>query len=133
MESFSLRVEGDGGTIQGVFALVAIRDVTVSPPTRNFGDVEVGTQAAPRVITVTNVGDRNALVAQVVLRGVDRAQYVLNANNCNGVTLRPGASCTFAPAFSPNAGGLQRAIAVVLTPAAPGGHLRAPLRGTGAP
>ena len=62
--------------------------------------------------------------------GADAGQFTKSADNCNGQTLAPGASCTVDAAFAPTAVGAKAAS--LQASACPGGTARRRLRGTGA-
>lgn len=130
--SYVLQVEGPDGTVAGPLAGVAAEPgIKVDPLRRNFGNVAVGTVAAPRPVTVSNDGDRSYRITLVGIFGVNRGQYSLVDDGCSGVNLAPGASCTVTFRFEPSAAGTQRALLVVRSNDPANGEYRVQLRGEG--
>jgi hypothetical protein len=88
---------------------IALRGVGVNPKFRispsslEFGEVTVGTTAPAQSVTITNINQ-----IPVTMSGAGGAPPTGRFGGgqvCQGLTLAPGASCTMAFAFSPNATG----------------------------
>ena len=91
-QPFSIPLAGRG--LPPVFQL--------TPAGADFGEVEVGTTSAQRVVDVTNVG-----IAQVVMSGAGGAPGgdFNGSQNCQGRTLAPGESCQMTFSYSPTSTG----------------------------
>jgi hypothetical protein len=71
----------------------------VSPPSGNFGDVQVG-QTVTKRFTVTNCGHADLVIDHLEQDGGQGA-FSIKANLCEGATIPPGGSCTFDVDFAP--------------------------------
>ena len=93
-----------------------------------FGTHATGTTSPAQTFTVTNTG---GVPAGRSHRGGRRrpGQFTKSADNCNGQTLAPGASCTVDGAFAPTSVGAKAAS--LEASATPGGTASAALTGTG--
>ena len=129
--NLTLRVTGPDGTVEGPVTLIPGADVNVNALQRQFGDVAVGSTAAPRNILVTNDGTAALRVANVLIRGAGRSQFQILSNGCRGVTLQAGQRCAVSITFAPTAAGAARALAVVNSSDASKRQIRIQLRGTG--
>ena len=74
-----------------------IRRFLISPTSIDFGDVPIGTTGAPHTVTVTNMG----FDAVVMAGAVGAGGVFVATQNCQGITLAPGASCQMSFAFRP--------------------------------
>ena len=89
-QSFTISLAGNG-----------IRRFLISPTSIDFGDVPIGTTGAPHAVAVTNMGfDAAVMTGTIVVAGPFGV-----TQNCQGVTLAPGASCQMSFAFKPTAVG----------------------------
>ncbi len=132
----TLRVSGTPGgdataTLTG--AGLAVGALTISPTSHPFGIITVGATSAAQTFTVQNTGGSATGNIATALAGVDPDQFaiVTSSNQCQGVSLPAGDSCTIAVEFSPNAGGDFSANLTVS--ATPGNTAQAGLTGTGIP
>jgi hypothetical protein len=91
-QSYSIELEGEG----------VGPEFLITPIGLDFGEVQVGTTSADQVVSVTNVGS-----SPVVMSGAGGAPGgpFSGFQNCQGVTLDPGASCQVTFRFSPTAPG----------------------------
>ncbi|MBA3464837.1 MAG: choice-of-anchor D domain-containing protein, partial [Deltaproteobacteria bacterium] len=103
--------------------------LAISPPSRGFGSVTVGSMSPAQTFTVTNLGGQVSGVPAATLTGAGAAQFATAGNTCTA-TLAPGASCTVQVRFAPTASGAASA-ALSIT-ATPGGTVTAALAGDGA-
>ena len=71
----------------------------ITPIAFDFGNVGVGSTAPEQTVTVTNVSDS----AQTLSLAGGGAEAFGGVQNCEGVTLAPGASCQISYAFAPTA------------------------------
>lgn len=100
---------------------------------RNFGDVETGTSAPLRKVTLTNNGTRPLRIVAIQLRGADRSQFALPAkeDGCSEKRLAPGKACRFRVGFEPSTPGPRKALAVIKTNDPGASEIRVQLRGAG--
>jgi len=75
------------------------RPLTVSPASKNFGLLLVGSTSPAESFTVTNTGSVPMTFDSVGLTGMDASSFVLT-NGCAGV-LAPSSSCIIQAAFAP--------------------------------
>jgi hypothetical protein len=128
----SLDVVSDGGDPSS--ALRGIGDppfVTLSPATRDFGDVVTGSSSAAALFTIANTGTRAATLTVIDTTGPDAADFVPNTDDClvtHGGTLAPGDSCVVQVTFSPSQAGTESASLAV---ASSGGDPSSALSGRG--
>ncbi|TVP42131.1 MAG: choice-of-anchor D domain-containing protein [Gemmatimonadales bacterium] len=81
--------------------------ILVSPTGLDFSDVQVGTTSPTQAVSVTNVG-----AEPVVMSGAGGGAGVFGGSqDCQGLTLAPGASCSMFYAFTPGEAG----VAIVTT------------------
>ena len=73
----------------------------ISPATLAFGNQPVGTRSAVQVVTLSNTG--TAVLSGITPTLGNTTSYSLS-RTC-GVTLNPGATCTFSVSFAPNVAG----------------------------
>ena len=104
-------------------------NLTISPSPHDFGNVVNNTTSPTQTFTVTNNGGVPSGTIATLVAGTDPAQFTKSADNCNGQTLAPGASCTVNAAFAPTSSGAKSAS--LDASAAPGGTAGAALTGTG--
>jgi hypothetical protein len=71
----------------------------ISPTTLQFGSLAIGTQSPNQVVNVTNVSGASAVVAMA--GGGFSSGPFSDFQNCEGVTLAPGASCQITYFFTP--------------------------------
>jgi len=81
-------------------------DLTVSPASIDFGDIEVG-WTANQIITVSNTGDADLQINSISISG-DMQQ----TNDCPA-RLSPGANCSITTIFAPSAEGVAKSIVTV--------------------
>jgi hypothetical protein len=90
-------VSAGGGVVAIANASKTAPLFLVTPTALSFGYVPVGSTAAQQAVTVTNVSGRSQMMS-----GVGGGAGVFGgAQNCQGQTLAPGASCQMFYAFSP--------------------------------
>lgn len=84
--------------------------VTLSPSSKNFGSINVGSSSSPTTFTVTNNNSGTATSINPTTTGGNSGDFTIvnsGAGSCNaaGNSLANGASCTFTVTFSPTATG----------------------------
>lgn len=85
-------------TVQGT----GIFPVTVSPTSRSFGNVAIGTTSAPLAFTV-----RNYLTTSISLAITTNTPFAIASTSTCGTSLAASTTCTIAVTFAPTVTGLQ--------------------------
>jgi hypothetical protein len=83
------------------------------PDSLDFGAQQTGTSSGARSVTLTNNGPKPLTVNQVAINGPAARDFTRTADNCAGVTLEAGTSCTIDIVFSPQALGNRQAFLVI--------------------
>lgn len=77
----------------------------ISPTGFDFGEVELGTSAPEQSVTITNVGP-----GPITMDGTGGAAGLFGGvQNCQGVTLEEGGTCTMSYSFTPSVAGVATA------------------------
>ena len=118
-----------GGTISASLSGNGLPNaaLAISPSTKDFGSVGIGSTSAAQTFTITNVGGAATTVPAVTLTGTNPGEFI-QTNNCTAV-LAPAASCTVSVTFQPTTSALDSATLSVA--AATGGTVTASLFGQG--
>jgi uncharacterized repeat protein (TIGR01451 family) len=88
-----------GGTYVVNFGDISgIPNITVSPPSVDFGPVVLDTDSAPRTVTVTNTGTANLYIIDVI---IDNNQFRVTSVDLSGLALGPGLSADITLVFHP--------------------------------
>jgi hypothetical protein len=102
--------------------------ISASPATTDFGSQPLSTTGAPQVVTITASADGQVITGRARVRGTDADDFLITQDNCEGLTLNTGDTCTIHVRFSPSAAGARTASLVVTSS---GGPTTAALTGTG--
>jgi len=102
-----------------------ITSATVSPALLMFASQPVGTQTAGQTLTLTNTGGIALALSAIVVTGDFN-----ETDNCAGVAINAGASCTIQVRFTPGQSG-DRPGQLTINANVSGGQLIVPLDGTG--
>jgi hypothetical protein len=106
-------------------------ELVISPGQIDFGSVAIGTTSPSQTATITNTcltAPHPSGAFQVSsLAGSDPSQFAIVADQCSGVALAGGASCTLGVAYAPTVAGPKSAYASIMANA--GGLLNLSLRG----
>ena len=81
-------------------AVDAAPAVTFGPTSLPFADQRLGTKSAPQDVTITNTGDADLNVSKVALGGAAATDFTAS-NDCVGVAVVPGGTCTVKVSFTP--------------------------------
>lgn len=84
-------------------------DISVSPTSKNFGDVQVGSSSAPQTFTVSNEGTADLEVGTITLGGTNADQFSIQNDNVSEQTIAPEDSATLEVVFSPTSTGTKTA------------------------
>jgi hypothetical protein len=104
--------------------------VSLSPSSLTFPSQDVGTTSAPQTITVTNTGGSGLFINSAQTRGTNALDFTQVDDECSGVTVAAGATCTVSITFSPTAGG-TRSATFILTDNAADSPQQVPITGAG--
>src|SRR3954453_16530102 len=80
--------------------------VTFSPSSLTFPAQNVGTTSAPQTVTATNTSGASFLVNSAAVHSLD---FTVVDDQCSGLTIANGASCTVSITFSPTTTGTRTA------------------------
>ncbi|HKR54878.1 MAG TPA: choice-of-anchor D domain-containing protein, partial [Gemmatimonadales bacterium] len=86
--------------------------LTVSPDSQDFGLVFLGASSATKTLTVTNVGHAiSGPLVNFLFSGPGAYEFSVpnGSNQCNGLTVAPGGSCTVGLLFTPQVYGVRKA------------------------
>jgi subtilisin family serine protease len=75
-------------------------DITASPVAISFGSVMVGA-SSEQTITVRNDGVEDLIIGSIAQADPAAAPFSITSDNCSGMTVAPGTSCTVAVRFEP--------------------------------
>jgi len=104
--------------------------VSLTPSSLTFGPQDTGTTSAAQSITVKNAGTAPLFINSAATRGANPLDFTQVDDQCSGVTLAAGASCSVAITFKPIQAGARSATFIV-TDNATGSPQTAPISGTG--
>jgi hypothetical protein len=103
--------------------------VTISPTSSTLGSTVIGATSAPQLFTVRNGGGGVTGALSLVITGTAASAFALTNDNCTGVTLSGGSTCTVSVTFSPTVPGTNSA--TLIATATPGGNASSSLTATG--
>ncbi len=106
----------------------------VSPASKSFGAVPLGSASAPQTFTVTNTGDDGSEleIASAGKAGADPGQFSIDSDDCTGATLAADESCKVRARFAPTTLG-AKAAALRFVDGSTGAQHDVPLSGTATP
>ncbi len=107
----------------------ATTTATLSPSALTFASLTVGTTSAAQSIVLKVTGTTALTVTAVSMTGAAAGDFA-ETDNCTGVVLAKGTSCTLRVSFSPTGTGARNGVLAISANVA-GGQLLAPLTGTG--
>jgi CSLREA domain-containing protein len=81
----------------GAYEAPFVPVVSLTPATRNFGNQQIGTTSAAKVVTLTYTGAGTLSIGTLGISG----DFAFSTNNCNGKTLAPAGTCAFRVTFAP--------------------------------
>ena len=76
-------------------------NILSTPPSKDFGRVQVGENSDVGAFTIKNNGTADITVNNVYLTGSNPLQFNITYDGCNGVTLTPLGTCVIDVVFSP--------------------------------
>jgi subtilisin family serine protease len=92
-------------TGNGIAAVVLVPDISITPTSHDFGDVEVG-ESPSVTVTISNTGDSDLELGQLNLAGTD---FAIRNDNCANTAVTAGNTCTIKVSFAPQTEGAKNA------------------------
>jgi hypothetical protein len=108
---------------------IQMPDISISPTSRNYGSVEVGT-GSTQGFTVSNTGGTTLNVSSTSVIGTDASQFIITSGG-GSFNLSPGANRTVNVQFHPTSAGSKSATLRLVSNDPDESPLDAPLSGTG--
>jgi hypothetical protein len=87
---------------------------TAAPSGRDFGAVRLGSSSRSQTFKLTNTGDFDLQVQQLLVVSGTPQWFPLSNDGCSGQIVHPGTRCTFRIAFAPSTAGLKEASIFVI-------------------
>jgi hypothetical protein len=114
----------------GQASAAAAPGASLSPTSLTYAARDTGTTSAPQTITITNTGTAGLFINSAQTRGADPLDFTQTDDQCSGLTIAPGGTCTVSIVFKPTQAG-TRSATFILTDNAPNSPQTASLTGTG--
>lgn len=108
---------GEGALQVSVQGEAVAPQLQVSPTSRDFGSVAVGTAGPVQSFQLRNESGEAQTIGQSVLTGPDLGEFQIRSDECSEAVLEPGGSCTVAVRFAPEAAGPKTATLRLRSPA----------------
>ncbi|MEW6419944.1 MAG: choice-of-anchor D domain-containing protein [Nitrospirota bacterium] len=110
---------------------IGIPNISVTPTSYNFGNVNLGSSSSPITFAVSNTGSANLVIGTISITGTDASQFSKQNDTCSGQTLAPSSSCTINVVFSPASKGSKNASLLIPSNDPDTPTLNVPLSGIG--
>jgi YD repeat-containing protein len=107
-------------------------EISVSPPSKDFGSVDVGNTSSPQTFTVSNTSKSDLIIGTLSITGTDASQFTGQNDTCSGQTIVPSSTCTVDVVFSPTSAGTKNASLSIPSNDPDTSTLNVSLTGTGA-
>jgi hypothetical protein len=114
----------------GQATAAAAPGASLSPTSLTYAARDTGTTSDPQTITIKNTGTSGLFINSAQTRGTDPLDFTQVDDQCSGLTIAPGGTCTVAIVFKPTEAG-TRSGTFILTDNAPNSPQTASLTGTG--
>src|ERR1700712_787731 len=105
---------GGGGTTTPPPPPAGAPAITLSPSTVSFAPADVGTISASQTVTIRNTGTAPLFFSGMSQTGADPLDFAEIDDQCVGLTIAAGTSCTVTVDFRPTATGVRTATIGVL-------------------
>jgi hypothetical protein len=92
--------------------------VSLTPSSVTYGPQEVGTTSPSQTVTLTNTGNASLFINGVSSSGLDQLDFNRTNDQCIGMPVAAGASCTITIVFNPTATGTRTMTLSVIDTAA---------------
>ena len=87
----------------------------ITPTTKDFGPVALGSASVMQTFTMTNAGDSPDQIQQVFPVSGTPQSFPVSSDNCTLQVIAPGHTCTFDVSFSPASAGAKEASIFVIS------------------
>jgi hypothetical protein len=87
----------------------------INPASTDFGAVEVGTAATTEQVSITNAGDAQLQIQQLLIISGTPQAFPITNDGCSLQEIAPGDKCEFTLGFTPNKAGERYASIFVIT------------------
>src|SRR3954454_22234095 len=114
----------------GQASAAAAPGASLSPTSLTYAARDTGTTSDPQTITIKNTGTAGLFINSAQTRGANPLDFTQVDDQCSGLTIAPGGTCTVAIVFKPTEAG-TRSGTFILTDNAPNSPQTASLTGTG--
>jgi len=84
-------------------------DISVSPATKNFGNINVSSSSSPQTFNVRNAGYADLAVGTISIAGTNATQFTIQNDAVSSETIIPGGSATLQVVFTPTSTGAKSA------------------------
>lgn len=83
--------------------------ITVSPPSKDFGNVNIGDTSSGQTFTIANSGTADLVISSIDMTGDDSGSFSIATGTCASLspTIAAGSSCTISATFSPTSEGVK--------------------------
>jgi len=95
--------------LTGTGVTTSFPDISVSPPSYDFGNIGIDNSSDPLVVTISNTGSGNLVLGTLSLTGTDATEFSIDIDDCSGQTIAPTGSCTAEVSFLPSSEGAKSA------------------------
>lgn len=106
-------------------------DISVSPTSHDFGNVDGGTSSTAQTFTVSNTGTLGLVISTINMTGTNATEFDIQNDLCSGTTVPQDGICTLDVVFSPVSGEALSATLSIPSNDPDTATLDAPLSGTG--
>ena len=76
-------------------------DISISPVSYDYGNVNVGSNSLPQTFTVSNIGDEDLVIGTLSITGTNTSDFNIQNDACSGKTIVPSVDCTVETIFAP--------------------------------
>ena len=87
----------------------ATQNISVTPTSKDFGEVGVGGFSEILTVTILNNGTGNLTLGELIIDGIDSTEFIIETDNCLETILAPSENCTAEVDFWPESEGVKSA------------------------
>jgi len=87
--------------IPDIADIADIPDISVSPMSKDFGNITVGSSSSALTFTVSNVATANLVIGAITITGANADRFSKQNDDCSGQTITPDGSATLQVVFNP--------------------------------
>ncbi len=108
-----------------------LSNISVSPVSYDFGNINVGSSSSAQTFIVSNTGQTNLYIKTITITGSNPTEFRIQNDNCSGKSVYPSSNCTVQAIFSPTSAGSKSANLSIPSNDPDTPTLNVPLSGTG--